>query len=210
MTSDPLLKKPMNTRMTPLMKIDDETGDDFNGKFWDLGMKSFERFLKQVFRSPTTSLKLTQGVMEQRTRIDLYIAVLHQQVTQGLIKQEQLMKEQELLKIAEAPIHSNKNFTYQVWKAEVVKLQIRNAEMNTTCLQCNHTCHKECVFDDDTDKYQCFAMDQSTNPITCRICPGHCTWDLHKNTGYHYITKQLLKTKTSVDLMAEYQEAQAN
>ena len=187
---------------------DDETGGDFNEMFWDLGMKSFEKFLKKICRSPATSLKLTQDVLEQRARIELYIEELHQQVTQGLIKQEQLVKEQELLRMAEVQIHSNKNFTYQVWEAQVVKLPIPNAETNTTCLQCNHTCHKQCVFDDDSDKYRCSAMNKGTNPVTCRICPGHCTWDVHKNTRYHYVTKQVLKTKTSADLKARYQEAQ--
>ena len=187
---------------------DDATGDDFNKVFWDLGMRSFEKFLKKICRSPATSLKLTQDVLEQRGRIELYIEELHQQVTLGLIKQEQLMKEQELLRMTEAQIHSNKNFTYQVWEAEVVKLPIPNAETNTTCLKCNHTCHKECVFDNDADKYKCSAMNQSTDPVTCNICPGHCTWDVHRNTRYHYVTKQVLKTKTSADLKARYQEAQ--
>ena len=185
---------------------DDETEDEFNEMFWNMGMKSFDKFLRKIRRGTATSLKLTQDVLEQRGRIQLYIEELQKQVTLGLSKQEQLMKEQELLKIAEAQIDSNQNFKYQVSEAKVTKIPIPGAETNTTCLKCNYTCHEHCAIDDDSAKYSCMAMD-SGSPVKCRICPSRCVWDVHRNTKYHHVTEQVLVWKTSGDLKARYEKA---
>ena len=186
----------------------DDNKGDFNEMFWNLGMHSFDKFLKNVFRCSPVSLKLTQEVMEQRGRIDLYIEELQNQVIMGLAKQEQLRVEQKLLRDQEAKVNNNKNFTYTVKEPEVVKLPIKGAQTNTTCVHCNVTCHKTCSIEQDEAKHRCWAMQTGTIPVKCRICPNHCQWDVHKNTKYHYVTREVWKERTSKELKARYETAQ--
>ena len=190
-------------------KEDDSQDDlDFNEMFWNLAMKSFDKFVRKLSRCSSISLKLTQEVLDQRARIELYVEELHKQVTMGLTKQEQLMVEQNVLKEHESRIKSNKNFTYKVKEAEVVKLPIKDAKTNTTCVHCNYTCHPNCIYDNDEDKHKCSAMEPGTNPVRCKICPNHCEWEVHKNTKFHYVTREVVREKTSEELKARYETAQ--
>ena len=191
-------------------KVDDDSKDDldFNEMFWNLAMKSFNKFLRKLSHCSSISLKLTQEVLDQRARIELYVEELHKQVTMGLTKQEQLMVEQNVLKEHESKIKSNKDFTYKVKEVEVVKLPIKDAQTNTTCVRCNYTCHPNCSRDNDEDKYKCSAMEPGTNPVRCMICANHCEWEVHKFTKFHYVTREVVKEKTSEELKARYETAQ--
>ena len=50
----------------------------------------------------------------------------------------------------------------------------------TNCSHCHETCHADCPYADDKDKYRCIAMTDGK----CRICTHKCDWYVHYNQGY--------------------------
>ena len=187
-------------------EMDDES-EYFNKMFWELGMKSFDRFLSKVSLSEAKSLTLTRDVLSERGRVELNVENLNLQVRLGLSKMDQLRIEEKLLKQFEDAIESNKDYTYEIKRLEVKKIPIPDNRNTTTCLTCNFTCHKDCAIPNDGDKAGCWAMDRSKSPVSCTQCPNHCIWNIHRNICYILEQNVITETSTLSDLKARYEEA---
>ena len=187
-------------------EMDDES-KYFNKMFWDLGMRSFDRFLSKVSLSEAKSLTLTRDVLNERGRMELNVENLNLQVRRGLSKMNQLRIEEKLLKKYEDAIESNKDFTYEIKRLEVKKIPIPDNKNTTTCLTCNFTCHKDCGIPNDGDKAGCWAMDQRQFPVSCTQCPNRCIWHIHRNICYILVQNEITETSTLFDLKARYQAA---
>ena len=183
---------------------DDETHGDFNKMFWDLGMKSFKKFLHKVYMTKTKSLTLTRGVLDERERIEITVVNLHKQVKKGLSYMEQLRDEVRILETAEKDIKGNKDYTYKVKRFEMNKQPLTGNQNTTTCLECNFTCHANCAFENDSDKKRCIAMDREGD---CKQCKGNCRWDMHRNLPYIYEEKEIFVTCTKDEIKARYEQA---
>ena len=183
---------------------DDELPGDFNRLFWDLGMRSFKKFLHKVYLTKTKSLTLTRGVLDERERIEIYVLNLHRQVKKGLSNMEQLRDEVRILETAETDINSSKDYTYKVKKFEMNKKPLPGNQNTTTCLTCNFTCHENCAFANDHEKINCVAMDGNGD---CEQCKGKCRWDMHRNLPYIYEEKEIFMTCTKDEIKARYEKA---
>lgn len=53
----------------------------------------------------------------------------------------------------------------------------------TNCLQCNFTCHDDCIIADDDNKSGCAAMKDGF----CTVCIKKCKWTEHKNARYKFV-----------------------
>ena len=186
--------------------MDDES-EYFTRMFWDLGMKSFDRFLSKVSHVRAKVLTLTSEVLNERTRLELNVENLNLQVRLGLSKMDQLRIEEELLKQFHDAIESNKDYTYKIKRLEVKKIPIPDKRNTTTCLTCNFTCHNDCSIQNDCDRAKCSVMDQHKSPVSCTQCPGRCIWSVHCNICYLLEQHMTTETCTLLDLKARYEQA---
>ena len=183
-------------------------GGDFNHMFWDMGMKSFENFFLCFKMVEAQSLQLTNEVLQERHRLETTISRLQPQVNEGLAKIEELRREKRILKEREKDILTNKNFEYTVTITKQRKVNLVTGHYVTNCLTCNFTCHDDCIYPNDEDKWRCSAMDNGdSDTAICRVCPGKCTWRKHVNNPYYFELYQEDEVRTQDDLKRKYAEA---
>ena len=188
--------------INPNDESDDDDGN-FHKMVWDMGVKSFNKFLEQLKSVESKSLLLTQDVLNERNRLQTSIAGIQIEIRQGLSTLEKLKQEMQMLENHYAEIERNKNFEYEVEEEIFVKVAVPRGHYVTNCLKCNRTCHDDCVFADDADKIQCSAMTDGQ----CDICPEACIWSLHKNMPHMYKLTTKKSVKTVHDLRHKYEKA---
>lgn len=93
-----------------------------------------------------------------------------------------IKKELVFLNHHKLEIEENKNFTYSVLEPKIEKIDLAPGIHTTTCLNCNRTCHENCIFSNNEDKAKCIAMNKSF----CTICPKKCWWFMHVNYPFIY------------------------
>lgn len=198
-----------NSALFATNKKSDDGG--FDAMFWQMGTKSFASFFDHFRNVEPKSLTLTREVLHERGQMEAAIQGLQPQIRAGLTKIDELKQEEQILRDYEKEILTNKDFTYevQVTKQRLVKL---SGVHTTTCLTCNYTCHDDCAYGDDDDKYLCSAMhiNSCTKDARCGICPKNCSWELHKNYAYRIELYPDTETRTSDDLKARYESALNN
>ena len=175
--------------------------------FWDMGMKSFENFLR--FKGvEAQSLQLTNEILQERHRLEKLISRLQPQINEGLARIEELRREERILKERENDILTNKDFEYTVTITKQRKVDLETGHYVTNCLTCNFTCHEDCTYVNDEDKWRCSAMDNGdSDTAMCTVCPGKCTWRKHVNNPYYFELYQEDEVRTPNDLMQNYEEA---
>lgn len=172
--------------------------------FWDMGIKSCEKFFQKVLSLKTKSLLLTSEVLAKRGKLEINILHLQHEIDKGLSKINSLEQEVTIFTKFKSQINENKNFQYTVKEEHVEKVDISGQGIyTTTCLVCNFTCHDNCIHADDSNKYYCGAM---TNGI-CQYCPKKCIWSAHSNVSYIYKSKTRMVNKTYSGMLSKYQEA---
>ena len=180
--------------------------ESFDAMFWKMGFKSIKAFFADFEKAESVCLDLTKEVLQEREQLQALLEGLNPQITMGLNKIEEMRKEEIVMQQREMKIETNKEFTYEVEIDKPRKVDISGQGIyTTTCLKCNFTCHADCAYADDGDKYQCCAMDSSKY---CTVCPGHCYWNEHKNLPYLIEFDTVIETRTSEDLKKKYETAQ--
>lgn len=187
---------------------EDDEGGDFSHMFWDMGMKSFENFFIRFKGVEAQSLQLTNEVLKERHRLETTINRLQPQINEGLAKIEELRREKRVLKERENDILTNKDFEYTVTVTKQRKLDLETGHYVTNCLRCNKTCHDDCIYANDDDKWRCSAMDNGDeDTAACRVCPGKCGWRNHVNNPYYFELYQEDEVRTQDDLKRNYAKA---
>ena len=72
----------------------------------------------------------------------------------------------------------------------------------TNCVSCMFTCHSPCYISGD-QKEGCWAMSGGS----CRICPGKCPFDSHKNGDRIYVYDEVVEEETIEDMADRYNVA---
>ena len=156
------------------------------------------------------SLQLTNEVLIERQRIEVTITGLHKRINEGLAKIEELHRENQILKAHETDILTNKDFKYQIKVSKQKKVDLEPGHYVTNCLQCNRTCHDNCAYSNNTDKWQCSAMDNGgEESAKCRVCPSNCHWSKHVNNPYYFKIYEETEERTQEDLKQKYAKAVA-
>ena len=187
---------------------DDEDDEDFDRMFWKMGFVSFKKFFDEFTKAQEVSLSLTKEVLEERKKLELTVQGLQQQIGAGVAKLEELRQEEIILQQREAEIASNKDFTYTIKVTKQRKIDLPTGHYVTNCLVCNFTCHPNCAYANNDDKYQCSAMDgRGKEDAVCRICPKKCFWDKHVNNPYRFELYDADELRTSEELKDKYQTA---
>ena len=183
--------------------------DEFDRMFWKMGKKSFDEFFKQFSVAQVQNLQLSREVIQEREKLEVTIQCLLPQIQLGLSKIDKLRQERQMLKDYEADILTNKGFTYEVTVIRQRKIYIAPGTYTTNCHTCNYTCHDNCPYSNDGDKYKCTAMavGRGTRSATCGVCPGKCSWKMHRNDSYQFELYTDIETRTSDELKARYASA---
>ena len=164
--------------------------DPFTRMFWDLGMRSFKRFIKRLEKLKKVNLNQTKEVLTERQKLENLIVILQEKLTIGLDKVTQCKEEYKIINDLAKDIKDSENFTTEILVPKVRKVDLHQGSHTTTCLNCNLTCHKICYITDDDQKYDCAAMENGK----CVKCIKKCDWQHHKNTPYYienYVEKEV-------------------
>lgn len=165
--------------------------DPFTRMFWDLGMRSFKRFIKRLEKLKKITLTQTKEVLDERKKLENYIVVLQEKLTIGLDKVTQCKEEYKMINDLEKDIKDSEKYTKEILVPKTRKVDLPQGKHTTTCLICNLTCHKNCYFSDNEDKKYCCAMENGF----CIKCSKKCKWQDHKNTPYileFYLEKEII------------------
>lgn len=165
--------------------------DPFTRMFWDLGMRSFKRFIKRLEKLKKITLTQTKEVLDERKKLENYIVVLQEKLTIGLDKVTQCKEEYKMINDLEKDIKDSEKYTKEILVPKTRKVDLPQGKHTTTCLICNLTCHKNCYFSDNDDKKYCCAMENGF----CIKCSKKCKWQDHKNTPYileFYLEKEII------------------
>ena len=186
--------------------------DEFDRMFWKMGTKSFDEFFKQFSNAQAQSLQLSSEVIQERETLEVTIQGLQPQIQLGLSKIDELRQERQMLKDHEADILANQDFSYRVEVTKQRKIDLPRGTYTTNCLICNYTCHDNCPYPDDDDKYKCSAMRSGRGTLNaeCGVCPKKCSWKVHKNNPYRFELYHEYVTKTSDELKTRYESAMSS
>ena len=177
--------------------------DQFTRMFWDLGMRSFKRFIKRLEKLKKVNLNQTKEVLNERKKLENLIVILQEKLTIGLDKVTQCKEEYKIINDLKKDIKDSEKFTKEILVPKVRKVDLPQGQHTTTCLNCNLTCHKICYIADDAQKYYCASMENGK----CVNCTGKCKWDAHKNTPYYienYLEKEIV---TLEELKKKYDDS---
>ena len=189
-------------------KISDDEDEEFNKMFWKMGFIFLKRFFDEFAKVEGVSLYLTKEVLRERKQLEGIVQSLQQQISAGIAKLEELRQEEIILQQREAEIATYKDFTYTVEVTKQRKINLPTGRYVTNCLVCNFTCHDDCDFMNDKDKYKCSAMDNGGKEnANCRICPQKCHWNKHVNNPYCFETYKEKEERTSEELQEKYKTA---
>ena len=179
--------------------------DQFTRMFWDLGMRSFKRFIKRLEKLKKINLNQTKEVLTERKKLENLIIILQEKLTIGLDKVSQCKEEYKIINDLEKDVKDSEKYTKEIYINKTRKIDLPQGKHTTTCLTCNFTCHKNCYIADNEKKMYCAAMENGK----CINCSAKCSWDLHKNTPYiiePYISKEVI---TLEELKKKYDDSKS-
>ena len=157
--------------------------------------------------------KIGQGnsreeVLKEQKLLEATVKAIRQQIIAGCAKSNELRQEEIVLQQREAEIATNKDFTYTVHIEKQKKIDLPTGQYVTNCLTCNFTCHDNCSYADDKDKYLCLAMDDGgQSNAHCTECPNKCFWQQHVNNPYRFELYMDTEERTSEELHEKYKTA---
>ena len=185
---------------------DDDDVDSPLKFFWNMGSKSYEKFLnKYLALVQPTSLLLSRQVLQERERLEAAINGLLPQIKAALMKLAEIEKEKKMIESLESSIAANEKFEFEIDVPKIEKKNLEAGKYVTNCLTCNMTCHYPCIYANDEDKKRCAAIEPSG--YCCKVCPGHCYWDKHRNNEFRFEVHYVKEKRTEEDLKRKYFDA---
>ncbi len=176
----------------------------FDAMFWEMGMMSFQGFFNDFGKAEHRSLQLTREVLEEREQLENVLKQLQPQIHTGLTKMDELQRVVVMLERNKSLIEQNKDFVFRVQVTKQRKINTTPGLYTTNCLNCNFTCHDNCIYANDSDKKSCCAMNPDGD---CGICPGKCIWSKHVNNPYIFELYTEEEVRTSGELKDRYDTA---
>ena len=184
----------------------------FNMAFWEMGVESYDNFLDALCTVEARSLQLTKEVLTERQHLEVCLEGLQPQIQAGLAEKSKLEKTRLELKQHETMMRANEDFQVKVTVVKQKEIPLEGNLYTTTCTKCNYTCHLHCTISDDSKKHKCASMTWFTlkKNTTCTVCPGKCSWDVHKNTPYRYEFYEEEVIQTLNELFKEFKVAESS
>lgn len=171
--------------------------------FWELGLNSFQQFFKHLTDLESRSISQTKDVLMKREQLKTIINGILPIVKAGLSKLAELKAHLENFEIHKRDIENNKNFHYYVEETKQHRIALPVGQHVTNCSHCNISCHENCAYADDKDKFKCCAMSNGR----CTVCDGKCLWNEHFNNPYIFRYTQEKVKKTYNNVKKNYEDA---
>lgn len=180
--------------------------------FWDLGFESFTSFFSEFEKLQSVSLIITREVLNERKHLETVVDGLLPQIQRAQNELNRLLQIENIVDQHKVEVNANKNFTQTITVPKSRRENTRTGQYVTNCRNCNHTCHKNCAFNDDSDKFCCSAMKYAGNAekAYCGVCPGRCSWRSHVNNDFYYESYEEVEVITLKDLKDKFDTASAN
>jgi hypothetical protein len=199
--------------------------DDYSLIEWKSGMKNFKLFFDELFDMPTKSLQMTLEVLENRKQLEIKLKWMQRTIPRHLTKMEELQTKEALIERHKVEVDANQHFEIKVPVSKKVKVDVDClAAMN--CTKCETTCHYPCdpVYamgwcpafssDNSADRYVVEKLlekiKNTFREANCKICPGNCSSNDHKNEVQRWIYKQVEETQTLEEIREKYETAKGN
>ncbi|XP_068220219.1 uncharacterized protein [Palaemon carinicauda] len=183
---------------------DDEDSAYICKLFWEMGYRSMSNFFLKLGKTSPASLTLTKEVLQERSRLQLVVVGLQNQIHLGLGKLTNLNQERDMLARINDDMQGSANYQEEVEVPKITKIDLNHREHVTNCIKCNYTCHFPCFIPDDAGKMNCAAMTDGN----CRVCPAKCYWDVHKNMKFRYEHTWVKEQRTVQELLDRYNLAE--
>ncbi|XP_076118494.1 uncharacterized protein LOC143099283 [Alosa pseudoharengus] len=172
--------------------------EDVYQALWKSGNKSMKKFFNILQEFDKTEVKMTEGVLRERKRLEACVNNL-----QDAIKMEEL-KENELQQIQRALEEKKEKFLVDEPYKDKVPIKSSRWHLNkgaTICTRCEENCHYPgCWWVKDLS--WCSAMKNNR----CTVCTGGCHFSDHVKEMNMYVPKTRKVMKTTEDLKQQYEE----
>ena len=184
----------------------------FNKVFWEMGVESYKDFFSALHTMEACSLELTTEVLTEHQHLEVCLEGLQPQIQAGLVEKSKLEKTKLKLKQHETMMRANEDFTVTVTVVKQRMVPLEGNRYTTTCTKCNYTCHLHCTISDDSNLHKCPSMTRFTSKknTTCTVCPGKCSWTVHKNVPYRYEFFHAEETETRKELLKKFKAAESS
>ncbi|XP_014012049.1 uncharacterized protein [Salmo salar] len=160
------------------------------------GMEEFTEFLGDVIPQ---NVKMTEGVLRERKRLEACIINLQERIEMIELKQNDIQQTQRALKEHKEEMESNKNFTFYVDEPYTEKVKLETG-WATTCPTCQENCHSPDCWN-WTPLSWCIAMKSSK----CTVCTKKCSSSTHEKKQEIYVNKTRKVEMTHNDLKKKYE-----
>lgn len=181
-----------------------EKSSDF---FWKTNYEAFEKFFNHLQESVSKSLRKQlhcpgdPSIPENRKELTSNIALLHPEVRNDLTKLGEIKNHLKKFSIHKEEIMSTGDFSFTIEEITQTKQPLQPGKHVTNCMHCFCTCHKDCAYENNDDKYKCSAMTDGY----CTFCIDGCEWYLHENTPHIYIYNSVKVTKSYKEMKSSYE-----
>ncbi|EDR22376.1 hypothetical protein, conserved [Entamoeba dispar SAW760] len=181
----PYIDEPWYLKFNNSAIFANKTTDEFTQMFWELGMKSFDEFIKKLIKLPRKSLDKSREVLKRREQIKTQIEGLRISLNNGLSKMSEI---------------EQTYFTFTVNVTVQKKIELEVGKQVTNCLRCNRTCHYPCWIEGDV-KDGCACIGDNGY---CKVCGCHYTQHANGKYRFDYITET--KQQTAQEVLERYNE----
>ena len=185
----------------------DDDGVQIADGMWDEAMKNYREFSVALRKTEPKSISQTQNVLDERAKVRVHLSSMMQSIEDGMLKLDKLGTEAKFVECLErGKKHNNKDVTFK----DVEYKAVTDPKVNLICQKCKFTCHENCHIHDEKELHQCIVMDQTRNPVTCKLCPNKCSWDTHRalhSTYRRCLVGKVMKTKDVMnDINVRYEK----
>uniref|UniRef100_A0A8C2HPV9 Uncharacterized protein n=1 Tax=Cyprinus carpio TaxID=7962 RepID=A0A8C2HPV9_CYPCA len=181
----------------------DEEYETIQEQSWNLSCRGMKGLFQCLDKKCSTSLKLTQDVLQKREQLEANISNLQSHVQKMKEKENKLKQTQETLKKNQEQVKNDKNFEaeVEVTYKEKVDVDPAVAKMAMCCSVCEENCHYPgCWWVSDLS--WCSMMKN----YHCTVCTKKCHYSKHVKTAQIYVTNTKKEKRTDEDLKKELNE----
>lgn len=172
----------------------------FTPLFWEMCKRGAEAFFDLVYKVKPVSLldvadpdkriavydikyeagkpKPTHRVIRLRQACQMELQNSNIEIKRQVVISTNLKSEIDFVQVHAKQI--NAIGSYKITKSVPVAKKTPTNNFTTTCITCENSCHRDCVYRDDGQKEHCCAMRGGK----CTQCKRQCDWFTHRNLPY--------------------------
>lgn len=145
--------------------------------WWRMSMNGQQCVLQMLLRMEPVPTEPSAQVTTDRLALERKCELAEKKILRTANDAQQLLANLGALADAVGAAPGDK---VAVTVTDVKQVPLPAGKATTLCTSCNCTCHEDCSYGDDNDKFKCSAMSGEY----CTVCPSRCHWTKHKNARF--------------------------